>query len=61
MPGCGFRVTIDTSFIGGGIEWAFSDNCSIKGEYMFIGLDDSLTTCGSATVASEATVGGGWR
>ena len=53
------KDTVTTWTIGGGIEWAFSDNWSLKGEYMFIGLDDSLTTCGSATVASGATVGGG--
>jgi outer membrane immunogenic protein len=43
------------------VEWAFTNNWSVKGEYMFIGLGDRdvITTCGSATVASGATVPGG--
>jgi outer membrane immunogenic protein len=53
------KDTVTTWTVGGGIEWAFTPNWSIKGEYMFIGLDDSLGSCGSATVASGATVGGG--
>lgn len=53
--------TVTTGTLGGGIEWALGNNWSIKGEYMFIGLGDlhTSTTCGSATLASGATVGGG--
>jgi len=51
--------TVTTWTIGGGIEWAFTDNWSIKGEYMFIGLDDTFTTCAPATLASGAVVSGG--
>ena len=45
--------------IGGGLEWAFAANWSVKAEYRFIGLDDTRTSCGVATVASEAAVAGG--
>jgi outer membrane immunogenic protein len=31
--------------LGGGIEWAFANNWSIKGEYMFIGTDNN-SPCG---------------
>jgi outer membrane immunogenic protein len=53
--------TITTGTLGGGIEWALGSNWSIKGEYMFIGLGDRhvTTTCGFASLASGATVGGG--
>jgi outer membrane immunogenic protein len=53
--------TVTTGTLGGGIEWAFADNWSIKGDYMFIGLGDlhTETSCSSATLASGATVGGG--
>ena len=39
----------------------FASNWSVKAEYMFIGLGDRhvSTTCGSASLASGATVGGG--
>jgi outer membrane immunogenic protein len=53
------KDTVTTWTVGGGIEWAFADNWSIKGEYMFIGLDDSLTSCGTATLATGVVVGGG--
>jgi outer membrane immunogenic protein len=53
------KETVTTWTIGGGIEWAFTPNWSIKGEYMFIGLDESLGSCGTATLASGAVVGGG--
>jgi outer membrane immunogenic protein len=53
--------TITTGTLGGGIEWALGGNWSLKGEYMFIGLGDRhvSTTCGFASLASGATVGGG--
>ncbi|HEY1242398.1 MAG TPA: outer membrane beta-barrel protein [Bryobacteraceae bacterium] len=66
--GCGNWVTlsretsdtITTWTAGGGIEWALSNNWSVKGEYMFIGLDNhSLTTCGFAATATAAQVAGG--
>ena len=36
--------------IGGGIEYAFAPNWSVKGEYMFIGLSQSETVCGVAAL-----------
>jgi outer membrane immunogenic protein len=53
--------TITTATLGGGVEWAFADNWSIKGEYMFIGLGDnhSLSSCGSAIAPAGNVVGGG--
>jgi outer membrane immunogenic protein len=53
------KDTVTTWTLGGGVEWAFADNWSLKGEYMFIGLDDTLTSCGFATAPSGATVAGG--
>src|SRR5262249_13894408 len=55
-PGCGNWIittrgttdTITTWTVGGGIEWAIYNNWSIKGEYMFIGSGEGLTTCGFA-------------
>lgn len=32
--------------VGGGLEYALGSNWSIKGEYMYIGIDKTLTTCG---------------
>ena len=34
--------------IGGGVEWAFAGNWTVKGEYMFIGLDND-SACGLGT------------
>jgi outer membrane immunogenic protein len=52
--------TATVGTIGGGIEWAFAPNWSIKAEYMFIGLSGhNLTSCGTATFASGAVVQGG--
>ena len=31
---------VTTWTVGGGLEWAFAQSWSVKGEYMFIGLDD---------------------
>jgi outer membrane immunogenic protein len=46
---------------GGGVEWAFAPNWSLKAEYMFIALgNEDLGTCGFATIgATGATVPGG--
>ncbi|RAI33312.1 outer membrane protein [Rhodoplanes serenus] len=35
--------TVATWTVGGGIEWAFDMNWSIKAEYMYIGLDKTYT------------------
>ena len=51
--------TVATWTVGGGIEWAFADNWSVKAEYMFIALDENRTNSGLATRASGAIVGGG--
>ena len=40
--------------LGGGIEWAFDWNWSVKAEYMFIGLD-SNAACGFNGLASVNT------
>jgi outer membrane immunogenic protein len=50
----------DTTWtIGGGIEWAFAGNWSVKGEYMFIGLNDRFQACGPVTTPSGTTLAGG--
>jgi outer membrane immunogenic protein len=53
--------TLTTWTLGGGVEWALSNNWSVKGEYMFIGLEDgnSLTTCGFAAAPGGTLVAGG--
>jgi outer membrane immunogenic protein len=53
------RTVVTTGTVGGGLEWAFARNWSVKAEYMFIGLHDTTTSCGVATVASGAVVPGG--
>jgi outer membrane immunogenic protein len=40
-----------TGTLGGGIEWAFAYNWTLKGEYMFIGSNTN-SVCGVATAAS---------
>jgi outer membrane immunogenic protein len=51
--------TATTWTIGGGLEWAFAPNWSVKGEYMFIGLDNEFQTSGLAIKGSGGVVGGG--
>jgi outer membrane immunogenic protein len=53
--------TITTATLGGGLEWAFAPNWSVKAEYMFIGLGDRhvSTTCGFASSIAGTTIGGG--
>ena len=53
--------TATTWTVGGGIEWAFAQNWSVKGEYMFIGLGDNSGSqaCGSVTTPSGSTLAGG--
>jgi outer membrane immunogenic protein len=46
----GFSDTKTTWTAGGGVEWAFAPNWSVKAEYMFIALDDVDTSCGVATL-----------
>ena len=31
---------------GGGAEWAFAQNWSVKAEYLYLGIDTSFSTCG---------------
>jgi len=64
--GCGNWITstavddtLTTWTVGGGIEWALGNNWTLKGEYMFIGLDDTFTSCNVATLQNGAIVGGG--
>lgn len=42
--------------LGGGIEWAFARNWTIKGEYMFIG-SDIASACGVAGIGAPAGPG----
>jgi outer membrane immunogenic protein len=51
--------TFTTYTVGGGLEWAFADRWSVKGEYMFIGLGNNktLTTCGLARTAAGTVPG----
>jgi outer membrane immunogenic protein len=39
--------------LGGGIEWAFADNWTLKGEYMAIGADN-ISSCGFVAPISAA-------
>jgi outer membrane immunogenic protein len=38
--------TVTTWTIGGGLEYALDMNWSVKAEYMYIGMNDTLQTCG---------------
>jgi outer membrane immunogenic protein len=51
--------TATTWTIGGGLEWAFAQNWSVKAEYMFIGLDNEFQTSGLGTTGTGAVVSGG--
>ena len=52
--------TVTTWTVGGGVEWAFAPNWSVKGEYMFIGLNNhEFQTSGLATTGAGAVVSGG--
>jgi outer membrane immunogenic protein len=49
--------TITTGTIGGGLEWAFRPNWSIKAEYMFIGLGGhNLGSCGTSHSGAQLSV-----
>jgi outer membrane immunogenic protein len=43
--------SLATWTVGGGIEWAFDWNWSVKAEYMFIGLDN-VSACGYTTAVA---------
>ena len=32
--------------LGGGLEWALDPNWSVKAEYMYVGLDKTISDCG---------------
>jgi len=53
--------TVTTWTLGGGLEWAFAQNWSVKGEYMFIALGSGhgFQSCGPVTTPSGATLAGG--
>jgi outer membrane immunogenic protein len=55
----GLSETESTYTVGGGIEWAFAGNWSLKGEYMFIGEIDAPVTCALTTNPAGAIVPGG--
>ncbi len=49
--------TITIGTIGGGLEWAFRPNWSIKAEYMFIGLGGhNLGSCGTSHSGAQLSV-----
>ena len=52
---------VTTWTVGGGLEWAFAQSWSVKGEYMFIGLNDrsGFQACGPVTTPSGAILAGG--
>jgi outer membrane immunogenic protein len=50
---------VTTWTVGGGLEWAFAANWSVKAEYMFIGLTRTLTNCSNAGTTSRTLVPGG--
>ena len=53
--------TVTTWTVGGGLEWAFAQSWSVKGEYMFIGLNDGsgFQTCGPVTTPAGTILAGG--
>jgi outer membrane immunogenic protein len=48
--------SLATWTVGGGIEWAFDWNWSVKAEYMFIGLDN-VSACGFNSNANLVPIG----
>jgi outer membrane immunogenic protein len=62
-PGCGpGLLTIsrsDTEFtyaVGAGVEYAFSNNWSVKGEYLYLGTQRNYTTSGTSAAAPVGVV-----
>jgi outer membrane immunogenic protein len=52
--------TITTGTIGGGVEWAFTPNWSIKSEYMFIGLGGhNFVSCGTSHSGAQLSITSG--
>ncbi|MFD2182891.1 outer membrane protein [Rhodoplanes azumiensis] len=49
IPGASISLsdTVATWTVGGGLEWAFDMNWSLKAEYMYIGLDETHAGCAS--------------
>jgi outer membrane immunogenic protein len=50
---------------GGGIEWAFTGNWTVKSEYLFLGLNETVGVCGAgggaaagSTFCSNRTIDG---
>lgn len=41
--------------VGGGLEWAWTNNWSLKAEYLFIGIDESVRTCGPGAAAAAGS------
>jgi outer membrane immunogenic protein len=39
--------------VGAGLEYAFANNWSIKAEYLFLGVDRTLTSCGIASTGLQ--------
>lgn len=53
----GASATATTGTIGGGLEWAFAPNWSIKGEYMFVGLGShDIVSCGTSHSGAQLSV-----
>jgi outer membrane immunogenic protein len=46
--------TVATWTLGGGIEWAFARHWTVKAEYMYLGVDETVTACGVAGGAVAA-------
>jgi outer membrane immunogenic protein len=52
--------TVTVGTVGGGVEWAFAPNWSLKAEYMWIALgNEDITSCATATTPAGAAVAGG--
>jgi outer membrane immunogenic protein len=40
---------------GGGVEWAFSGNWSLKGEYLYLAVDSTISACGAGAAAAAGS------
>lgn len=49
LPSYTDSSSVATWTIGGGLEYAFDWNWTLKAEYMYIGLEDTRTVCGLST------------
>jgi outer membrane immunogenic protein len=43
--------------LGGGAEWAFAPNWSVKAEYLYLGVNSTIVACGLNTGAGSAGFG----